>query len=176
MEASKFLLSGLSLTVCALIFQLVGLASPNWITTNVEGVKIQVGLWKLCAKARKRKWCLEDKDIRGKTNFCDLRLLLFYINLFWYFIFSNSLFSYFFFTIMTIHFFFHWTDWLEPVRATAIVGFISLLFALVLIILKIFVMKDKKNILFVAIGSTFVGGKIYVDNVIHACLKYSNTI
>eukprot|EP00105_Crassostrea_gigas_P029614 XP_011451605.1 PREDICTED: uncharacterized protein LOC105345225 [Crassostrea gigas] len=112
MEASKFLLSGLLLTVCALIFQLVGLASPNWITTYVQGVKIQIGLWKLCAKVRKRNWCLEDKDVR---------------------------------------------DFLEPVRATAIVGFISLLFALVLIILKIFVMKDKKNILFVAIGSTFVG-------------------
>lgn len=69
------------------------------------------------------------------------------------------------------YFFLNWTDFLEPVRATAIVGFISLLFALVLIILKIFVMKDKKNILFVAIGSTFVGGKIYVDYVINTCLE-----
>lgn len=69
------------------------------------------------------------------------------------------------------YFFLNWTDFLEPVRATAIVGFISLLFALVLIILKIFVMKDKKNILFVAIGSTLVGGKIYVDYVINTCLE-----
>lgn len=68
MEASKFLLSGSLLTVCALIFQLVGLASPNWITTNVRGVKIQIGLWKLCGKVRKRNWCLEDKDVRGKIN------------------------------------------------------------------------------------------------------------
>lgn len=66
---------------------------------------------------------------------------------------------------------FCWTDFLEPVRATAIVGFITLLFALVLIILKKFVIKDKKNILFVAIVSTFVGGKIYVYYVIYVCLK-----
>lgn len=68
MEASKFLLSGLLLTVCALIFQLVGLASPNWITTYIRGVKIQVGLWKLCAKVGKKSWCLEDRDVRGKIN------------------------------------------------------------------------------------------------------------
>lgn len=65
MEASKLILSGLLLTVCALIFQLVGLASPNWITTHVEEVKLQVGLWKLCAKARKANWCLAHKGIRG---------------------------------------------------------------------------------------------------------------
>lgn len=68
MEASKFLLSGLLLTVCALIFQLVGLASPNWITTYVRGVKIQIGLWKLCGKVRKTSWCLEDKDVRGEKK------------------------------------------------------------------------------------------------------------
>lgn len=66
MEASKLILFGLLLTVCALIFQLAGLASPNWITTHVEGVKLQVGLWKLCAKARKANWCLEHKAVRGK--------------------------------------------------------------------------------------------------------------
>lgn len=84
MEASKFLLSGLLLTVCALIFQLVGLASPNWITTYVQGVEIQVGLWKLCATVRTRNWCREDKDVKGKkTNFSDLKLLLlFKCNLF----------------------------------------------------------------------------------------------
>lgn len=68
------------------------------------------------------------------------------------------------------------TDRLEPVRATVIIGSISLLIALVLLILKIFVMKDKKNILFLAIGSTFVRGNIFVYSVIHFCLKNCNTI
>lgn len=135
-----------------------------------------------CAqKLVKKIWCHEDKDIRGKRQ-------IFVILNYYFFIFicsdisffSNSLLSYiFFFTFCNYDstiFFFHWTDWLELVRATAIVGFISLLFALVLIILKIFVMKDKKNILFVAIGSTFVGGKIYVDNVIRACHKNCDII
>lgn len=111
MEASKFLLSGISLTVCALIFQLVGLASPNWITTNVEGVKIQVGLWKLCAKVGKKIWCHKDKDIRGKRQ-------IFVILNYYFFIFicsdiscfSNSLLSYIFFflhfAIMTVQYFF----------------------------------------------------------------------
>lgn len=66
MEASKLILSGLLLTICALIFQLAGLASLNLITTDVEGVKLQAGLLKLCAKARKANWCLEHKGVRGK--------------------------------------------------------------------------------------------------------------
>lgn len=76
----------------------------------------------------------------------------------------------------TIYLFLYLTDRLEPVRATVIIGSISLLIALVLLILKIFVMKDKKNILFLAIGSTFVGGNIFVYSVIHFCLKNCNTI
>lgn len=56
-------------------------------------------------------------------------------------------------------------------RVIVIVGFILFLFVFVLIILKNFVMKDKKNILFVVIGSIFVGGKIYVDCVIYFCFK-----
>lgn len=56
-------------------------------------------------------------------------------------------------------------------RVIVIVGFILFLFVFVLIILKIFVMKDKKNILFVVIGSIFVGGKIYVDYVINICFE-----
>lgn len=55
--------------------------------------------------------------------------------------------------------YFFWTDWLKGVRATSILGCISLLGALVLTILKMFVMKDKKPILFAAVGTAFVGGK-----------------
>lgn len=50
-------------------------------------------------------------------------------------------------------------DWFKAVRATSILGFISLLVGIVMILLKMFVVKDMKPVLFAAIGSAFVGGK-----------------
>lgn len=55
------------------------------------------------------------------------------------------------------------TDWFKAVRATSIMGFISLLVALVMTILKMFFMKDKKPIVLAAIGTAFIGGKSYID-------------
>lgn len=49
MEASKLLLTGLVLLICAVIFQLIGLASPYWISTEILGLKAHSGLWKYCA-------------------------------------------------------------------------------------------------------------------------------
>lgn len=43
-------------------------------------------------------------------------------------------------------------------------GFISLLVALVMTILKLFFLKDMKPALFASIGTDFIGGKSYVDN------------
>lgn len=51
------------------------------------------------------------------------------------------------------------TDWFKAVRATSILGFISLLVGIVMILLKMFVVKDMKPVLFAAIGAAFVGGK-----------------
>lgn len=65
MEASNFLLTGLVMTICAFIFQLVGLASPNWITLDIEGNELRVGLWKMCVKLPRENWCLEEKGVRG---------------------------------------------------------------------------------------------------------------
>lgn len=39
MEASKLLLTGLVLLICAVIFQLIGLASPYWISIEILGLK-----------------------------------------------------------------------------------------------------------------------------------------
>lgn len=50
-------------------------------------------------------------------------------------------------------------DWFKAVRATSILGFISLLVGIVMILLKMFVVKDMKPVLFAAIGAAFVGGK-----------------
>lgn len=54
---------------------------------------------------------------------------------------------------------FFFTDWFKAVRATSILGFISLLVSIVMILLKMFVVKDMKPVLFAAIGAAFVGGK-----------------
>lgn len=51
------------------------------------------------------------------------------------------------------------TDWFKAVRATSILEFISLLVGIVMILLKMFVVKDMKPVLFAAIGAAFVGGK-----------------
>lgn len=51
------------------------------------------------------------------------------------------------------------SDWFKAVRATGILGFISLLVGIVMILLKMFVVKDMKPVLFAAIGAAFVGGK-----------------
>lgn len=51
------------------------------------------------------------------------------------------------------------TDWMKAVRATSIIGFLLFLVALVMVILKMFVTKDKKPVLFAAIGTAFIGGK-----------------
>lgn len=51
------------------------------------------------------------------------------------------------------------SDWFKAVRATSILGFISLFVGIVMILLKMFVVKDMKPVLFAAIGAAFVGGK-----------------
>lgn len=48
---------------------------------------------------------------------------------------------------------------MKAVRATSILGFLLFLVALVMVILKMFVTKDKKPVFFAAIGTAFVGGK-----------------
>lgn len=53
-------------------------------------------------------------------------------------------------------------DWLKAVRATSILGLLLVLVALVMLILRMSVMKDKKPALLAAIGTTFVGGKSFI--------------
>lgn len=52
MESSKLPKVGLALTIFAVIFQVIGLASPYWFAQNTDlGViklKIHAGLWKCC--------------------------------------------------------------------------------------------------------------------------------
>ena len=66
MEGSKFLLIGLVLTICAVIFQLIGLASPYWISVDYEiaGVAYSTytGLWKHCTKAVEITTCVDPTD------------------------------------------------------------------------------------------------------------------
>lgn len=50
MESSKILLIiGFALTICAIFFQLIGLASPYWLFFNNEGIIFYGGLWKWCS-------------------------------------------------------------------------------------------------------------------------------
>ncbi|XP_061166005.1 uncharacterized protein LOC133174894 [Saccostrea echinata] len=48
MDASKILLLAVVLTACAVVFQVIGLASPYWIFADLPSSKIYSGLWKTC--------------------------------------------------------------------------------------------------------------------------------
>ena len=50
MEAPKILLIALGLTICAVIFQVIGLASPYWIFIDTTEDKSISGLWKGCGE------------------------------------------------------------------------------------------------------------------------------
>lgn len=56
----------------------------------------------------------------------------------------------------------YFADWLKAVRATSILGLLLVLVALVMLILRMSVMKDRKPALLAAIGTTFVGGKSFI--------------
>ena len=51
------------------------------------------------------------------------------------------------------------TGWFSAVKAMTILGLLALLVALGMAIMKLFVLKDSKIVLFVAVGSAFAGGK-----------------
>nr|XP_022325499.1 uncharacterized protein LOC111125722 [Crassostrea virginica] len=115
MEGSKFLLVGLVLTICAFIFQLIGLVSPYWTTFEYGGVtEVYLGLWKYCVKTKQN-------DVSTCTDSTD-----------------------------------NITEgWFTAVQAMSILGLIALVAALVMTILKMFVMKENKVPQFVAIATAF---------------------
>ena len=51
------------------------------------------------------------------------------------------------------------TGWFSAVKAMTILGLLALLVALGMTIMKLFVLKDGKVVLFAAVGSAFAGGK-----------------
>lgn len=67
MEASKFVLIGLVLTISAFICQLIGLASPYWIYIDFGYMKVNSGLWKVCfyTKALDKTLCNDLPTLLG---------------------------------------------------------------------------------------------------------------
>ncbi|XP_061188415.1 uncharacterized protein LOC133196560 [Saccostrea echinata] len=115
MEASKFLLIAMTLTICAAIFQLIGLASPYWTFIDGNSINVNSGLWKTCTQTVST----------GDTVCTDIEI-------------TDD-------------------DWLKAVRAMSILGFLVLMVAAIMAVLKLFVLKDKQPVLFVAIGTAFAG-------------------
>ncbi|XP_065940506.1 epithelial membrane protein 2 [Magallana gigas] len=113
MDAPVMLIVALVLTICALVFQIIGLASPYWISYKGFGsANAYSGLWKTCTEIQKTT-CT---DIADKE------------------------------------------DWMGAVQAMSILGFLVLVVAVVMTVLKLFVMKDNKPVLFAGIGTSFAGG------------------
>lgn len=78
MDVSKFMLIGLVLTICALIFQVIGLASPYWIFAESGGIKAYSGLWKSCvsSKALDTTVCNDWANVQG-DQYCYTFFLVF---------------------------------------------------------------------------------------------------
>lgn len=70
MDVSKFILIGLVLTICAFIFQVIGLASPYWIFAESGGNKAYSGLWKSClySKALDKTVCNDWPKVQGDQH------------------------------------------------------------------------------------------------------------
>ncbi|XP_062596263.1 uncharacterized protein LOC134257687 [Saccostrea cucullata] len=117
MEVSRFLLIALGLTICAVIFQVIGLASPYWMFIDTTEDKSVFGLWKACGELISTG-DYKCSDVEGFAR-------------------KN--------------------DWFKAVRAMSILGFLVLLVAAIMTGLKLFVLKDMKAVLFVAIGTAFAG-------------------
>lgn len=69
MDAYKLSLTGLVLIICSFIFQLIGLASPYWISFEYQEIKVHSGLWKTCAtiKLIDKVECFDFESVSGKT-------------------------------------------------------------------------------------------------------------
>lgn len=69
MDAYKLSLTGLVLIICSFFFQLIGLASPYWISFEYQGIKVHSGLWKTCAtiKLIDKVECFDFESVSGKT-------------------------------------------------------------------------------------------------------------
>ncbi|XP_052702574.1 uncharacterized protein LOC128179205 [Crassostrea angulata] len=113
MDAPMMLKVALVLTICALVFQIIGLASPYWVYMEFRTGKFFSGLWKECTEL-KEATCTDTKDDKE--------------------------------------------DWFKAVQAMSILGFLVLIVAVVMTVLKLFVMKDNKPVLFAGIGTSFAGG------------------
>lgn len=53
MDAPMMLIVALVLTICALVFQIIGLASPYWMYMEFGTGKFYSGLWKGCIELQK---------------------------------------------------------------------------------------------------------------------------
>ncbi|XP_062603497.1 uncharacterized protein LOC134265268 isoform X2 [Saccostrea cucullata] len=133
MDGSKVLITALVLIICATILQLLGLASPYWISDENSldpGSSYDptyTGLWKKCD-------CKDTDDFLLEHDMPKRQL--------------------------------------RTSQAMSILGFLALMLALVLTVTKLFFLKDRTPLLFVAISSVYIGAVsiimsvgLFVDNV-----------
>jgi hypothetical protein len=62
MDISKVLLVALVLAICALVLQLIGLASPYWMTFESGSTKVNSGLWRTCSDRLGVTTCVDSVD------------------------------------------------------------------------------------------------------------------
>lgn len=71
MTTSVLLIVALVLTICAVVFQIIGLAAPYWVLIENSMSKTWYGLWTMCTEVLSVKTC-ESQDANEGTvsRFC----------------------------------------------------------------------------------------------------------
>lgn len=64
MDTPMMFTVALGMTICALVFQIIGLASPYWIYMEFGTVKYYSGLWKECTEL-KETTCTDTNNDKG---------------------------------------------------------------------------------------------------------------
>lgn len=65
MDAPMMLIVALVLTICALVFQIIGLASPYWVYLESGPAKVYSGLWKTCTEFQETTDCRDFDEVKG---------------------------------------------------------------------------------------------------------------
>lgn len=71
MGTSVFFIVALVLTICAVVFQIIGLAAPYWVLMEISISKTWYGLWTRCTEVQSDKTCISEDATEGTVSrFC----------------------------------------------------------------------------------------------------------
>lgn len=67
MTTSVLLIVALVLTICAVAFQIIGVAPPYWVSIDTASLKMHYGLWTTCTEVQTVTTCEDSDADEGKA-------------------------------------------------------------------------------------------------------------